>query len=388
LPSRPSLIDAPAAEPRPTLAGKSGLLPRQELVKLIRRGTIEAAHEIEPTQLQPASLDLRLGARAWRIRASFLPGRGRRVADALAELKLYEMNLADGAVFERGCVYLVELQERLRLPKNHFASANPKSSTGRIDVFTRLIADGSDVFDTVHADYDGPLYAEVSPRSFSIRVRRGSRLNQIRFRRRTSNQPPEEFFIGDADLEKRHAADRLIDDGAPAIRRGLTVSVDLSAETAVQGVVGYRAKRFGGVIDLDRVGGHAREDYWEEVRLAPGGALVLDPNEFYILASAERLRIPPDLAAEMVAIDPTMGEFRVHYAGFFDPGFGYSASGQPGARGVLEVRSLEVPFLLVHRQPIGRLVFERLTTAPDALYGEIGTSNYQGQGLKLSKHFR
>jgi dCTP deaminase len=390
LPSRPSLIDSveDAAQHRATFAGKSGLLPRQELVKLIRRGAVKASQEIEKAQLQPASLDLRLGGKAWRVRASFLPGKGRRVVDALEELKLYEINLVDGAVLERGCVYLVELQEQLRLPKNHFASANPKSSTGRIDVFTRLIADGSDAFDTVHARYDGPLYAEVSPRSFSIRVRKGSRLNQIRFRRRGGKQPNEEFFIKDGDLEKRHAEDRLIDEDAPVIRRGLTLSVDLSAEAAVHGVVGYRAKRFGGVIDLENVAGHNREDFWEEVRLAPGGALVLDPNEFYILASAERLRIPPDLAAEMVAIDPTMGEFRVHYAGFFDPGFGYSRTGHPGARGVLEVRSLEVPFLLAHRQPIGRLVFERLTAAPDALYGEIGTSNYQGQGLKLSKHFR
>jgi dCTP deaminase len=375
--------------PSSLTTGVPGLLPRQDIVRLIDGGAVVPAHPIERAQIQPASLDLRLGARAYRVRSSFLPGRGKTVAEQLAQLKLYEIDLTGGAILERGCVYLVELEERLTLPPQVLASANPKSSTGRIDVFTRLITDSSDAFDTVAAGYDGPLYAEVAPRTFSIRVSRGSRLNQIRFRRRTDHHSEyEEFFLADGALRDRHAATPLIDGAEPVIRKGLAVSVDLSSPTAVDGIVGYRAKRYGGVLDVDHVGGHDREDFWEPIRLGAGRPLVLDPNEFYILASAERLRIPPDLAAEMVAIDPTMGEFRVHYAGFFDPGFGFCASGGPGSRAVLEVRSLEVPFLLEHGQSIGRLIFEPLAATPDALYGEIGTSNYQGQGLKLSKHFR
>jgi len=349
---------------------------------------VQAVAPIEESQFQPASIDLRLGASAHRIRASFLPGANRTVAQRLEELGEETIPLEAGAVLHKGYVYLVELQEHLKLPTSVSALANPKSSTGRLDVFTRLIADRSDAFDVAPGDYEGPLYAEISPRSFSVKVRTGSRLNQLRFRRRVGQQDEyAPIHLSDRDLEELHRATPLVDD-APVFRKGLALRIDLSEALAPGGVVGYRAKRHAPTLDVDRVAAYEVEDYWEPVRTKGDGRLILDPHEFYILASAERLHIPPDLAAEMVPIDPMMGEYRVHYAGFFDPGFGWSEGGRPGSRGVLEVRSHEVPFLLEDRQMIGRLVFERLSGQPDLLYGRGEVSNYQGQGLKLSKHFR
>ncbi len=367
---------------------KSGLLPRQRIRAMLEHKMILATNEIEDVQLQPASLDLRLGPRAYRIRASFLPGRDKRVSDQLSKLKYDEIKLDDGAVLEKGCVYLVELQEFLRLPESIAAVANPKSSTGRLDVFTRLISNSSEVFDTVEAGYEGPLFAEISPRSFSIKVRKGSRLNQIRFRRLNSQHEAHSVFqVEDRILRERHAQRPLVD-GDLTLRHGLVLRVGLSSASAAGGIVGYRAQKFTDSIDIDATNAYEAADYWEPILSRADDRLILDPHQFYILASAERLHVPPDLAAEMVPIDPTMGEFRVHYAGFFDPGFGYTEHGQPGSRAVLEVRSHEVPFILEDRQIIGRLVFERLSEVPDVLYGQMSASNYQGQGLKLSKHFR
>jgi dCTP deaminase len=354
---------------------------------MLEHRMILATSAIEDVQLQPASLDLRLGPRAYRIRASFLPGREKKVSDQLSNLKYDEIKLDDGAVLEKGCVYLVELQEYLKLPESIAAVANPKSSTGRLDVFTRLISNSSEVFDAVEAGYEGPLFAEISPRSFSIKVRKGSRLNQIRFRRLNSQQEAHSVFhVEDRALRERHDQRPLVD-GDLTLRHGLVLRVGLSA-TAAEGIVGYRAQRFTDIIDIDATNAYDPLDYWEPIFSRSDERLILDPHQFYILASSERLHVPPDLAAEMVPIDPTMGEFRVHYAGFFDPGFGYTEHGHPGSRAVLEVRSHEVPFILEHGQIIGRLVFERLSEVPDVLYGQTSASNYQGQGLKLSKHFR
>jgi dCTP deaminase len=375
-----------ANPPRVGIRGRSGLLARQQIRTLIRRRMVRSAAEIEEGQLQPASLDLRLGGTAYRVRASFLPGPGRRVQDQLEALKYDRIGLDDGAVLERGCVYIVELQEQLRLPESISAFANPTSSTGRIDVFTRLIADRAETFDAVGGGYEGPIYAEISPRSFSIRVRRGSRLNQLRFRSRGSRQAEHRNVrVADRELLERHARHPLVD-GEPTLRGGLVIRIGLAGGEG-GGPIGFRAQSYTDVIDVDRVGYYDAADFWEPIRARPDCRLILDPHQFYILASQERLHIPEDLAAEMVPIDPTMGEFRVHYAGFFDPGFGASPRG-PGSRAVLEVRSHEVPFLLEHGQVIGRLEFETLPVVPDALYGAGGGSNYQGQGLKLSKHFR
>ncbi|WP_395666101.1 2'-deoxycytidine 5'-triphosphate deaminase [Methylocella sp.] len=360
-----------------------GLLARQKIEVMIRRGMIAPSEPIEARQLQPASLDLRLGPKAYRVRASFLPGRERCVGELLREDDA--IDLASGAVLERGCVYVIPLLERLRLPDSISAVANPKSSTGRLDIFTRLIADRSEAFDRAPRGYEGQLYAEVSPRSFSVRVRKGSKLNQIRFRRLNSQQLRlAGFAIDDRELAQRHDSRPLVE-GAANLRQGLILRVALG-EAAPGAPIGFRAQKHAEVVDIDRTG-YRLDDFWDRIWPRADGRLILDPGEFYILASQERLQIPPDLAAEMVPIDPAMGEFRVHYAGFFDPGFGASPDMKPGARAVLEVRSHEVPFALEDGQIIGRLVYEKMAEPPLTLYGEGEGSNYQGQGLKLSKHF-
>lgn len=366
-----------------------GLLGRDKIELMLRRNLIRILSDVEASQLQPASLDLRLGPRAYRVRASFLPGKSRSVEEQLRVLKPDEINLKGrGAVLERGCVYVIPLLETLALPISISATANPKSSSGRLDIFTRLITDRSEIFDVTEPGYCGQLYAEVSPRSFSVRVREGSKLNQIRFRRLNSQQLQRtDFAVDDRDLRKRHQQMPLVD-GELNLRGGLVLRVALSDATLESKIVGYRAQKHTDIIDVDAVAAYDAADFWEPVYARSDQRLILDPDEFYILASQEKLHIPPDLAAEMVPIDPAMGEFRVHYAGFFDPGFGFTESGLPGSRAVLEVRSHEVPFILEDGQVIGRLVFEKMAEAPDVLYGAGGASNYQGQGLKLSKHFR
>jgi len=357
---------------------RTGLLPRQELAALIRDGAVAADSPILEAQIQPASLDLRLGAKAYRLRASFLPGRGTTIEQRLRTIALHEIDISQGAVLERGCVYLVKLQEELALPPDIACSTNPKSSTGRLDVFSRVISDAGGEFDRVPAGYRGALYAEISPRTFSVVVRAGSRLNQARFRR-------GDALVPDAELEALHARETLVDDIAD-IESGLRLSVNLTGADADE-VIGYRAQHHTNVIDVDSVGRYDMLDFWEPIQLRGRGELILDPGQFYILASRETVHIPATVAAEMVPFDPVVGDFRVHYAGFFDPGFGSPKANGRRARAVLEVRSFEVPFTLEHGQTIGRLVFERLTAEPDALYGGAG-SNYQSQGLRLSKHFR
>lgn len=381
-------------EASPTMAGENefgsrfGLLARQKLKLLVHREMIQAVVDFDDSQFQPASLDLRLGRKAYRVRASFLPGRNRTVQEQLDALSYDEINLENGAVLERGCVYVVPLLEVLNLRGSISAAANPKSSTGRLDIFTRLITDRSEVFDRVEAGYEGPLYAEVSPRSFSIRVRTGTRLNQIRFRRLHGQQlQTTDFALSDKELRTWHETKSPLINGAPNIRNGLILRVALARESIGE-LIGYRAQKHTDVVDVERIGAYAMRDFWEPIAARDDRRLILDPDEFYILASQERLHIPPDLAAEMAPIDPAMGEFRVHYAGFFDPGFGWSPGGHPGSRGVLEVRSHEVPFILEDGQIIGRLAYEKMADEPEVLYGQTPVSNYQGQDLKLSKHFK
>ncbi len=354
-----------------------GVLPSQALRELIAVGAIAANPAVEAAQVQPASLDLRLGTRAYRVRASFLAGAGRRVADRLEEFTMHEVDLSNGAVLEKGCVYVIPLMESLALPEGLSAVANAKSSTGRLDLLTRTITDGGAEFDRIPEGYHGPLYAEVCPRSFSVLVRPGQRLNQIRFRHGHAT-------LSDTALRELHATDPLVS-GDPVISEGLGFSVDLRPETG--DLLGYRAKPHTGVIDLDRIGHYPAREFWEEVR-ATNGQIILDPGAFYILVSREAVTIPPDYAAEMAPYLAMVGEFRVHYAGFFDPGFGHATAGGAGSRGVLEVRCHEAPFVLEHGQVVGRLVYERMATRPDTLYGTGIASNYQGQGLKLAKQFK
>ncbi|MEM6679009.1 MAG: 2'-deoxycytidine 5'-triphosphate deaminase [Pseudomonadota bacterium] len=357
----------------------SGVVPSQGLRGLIAEGAIAAEPAIQPDQIQPASIDLRLGRRAWRVRASFLPG-ARRVEERLGEFAMHELDLAGGAVLETGCAYVIELAERLALPSELAGAANAKSSTGRLDLLTRLVTDGSSAFDTVAAGYDGPLYAQVSPCTFSVLVRPGITLNQLRLRR---GDP----VLDDAALAALHAGEPLVD-GEPVIDGGLGFSVDLSGAAAAECVLGWRARRHSGLIDLARIGAYDPLEFWEPVRVADHGGVILDPGAFYILVSREAVAVPPMTAAEMVPYMAVAGEFRVHYAGFFDPGFGHRSTGGSGSRGVLEVRCHEAPFALEHGQTVGRLVYEHMAEAPDLLYGRDIGSNYQGQALKLSKHFR
>lgn len=339
-----------------------GILPSQAIGSLIETGAIAAAKPIMPGQVQPASLDLRLGARAFRVRASFMPGGAASTAERIDRFVLHTIDLSHGAVLETGCVYVAEIEEHLALPPDVRGFANPKSSTGRLDVFTRMIADHAPGFDQTVPGYRGRLYLEICPQTFPILVRPGSRLSQIRFRGPGSHENPA---------------------GHP---REAVLSVDLAG--GPNPLIGYRAKRHTGVIDVDRVGAYDIDEFWDPLLVTPQKRLILDPDEFYILASKETVSVPPTFAAEMEPFNALMGEFRVHYAGFFDPGFGMAAAGGEGSRAVLEVRSHKVPFILEDGQMIGRLIYEPLTALPAQLYGQEIGSHYQAQALKLSKHFR
>ena len=365
----------------------TGLLPSQMLREAVALGReILSPQPIGDDQIQPASIDLRLGEVAHRVRASFLPGVRHNVRDKLDLLSMHRIDLTKGAVLEKDCVYIVPLLEYVALRRRTSAAANPRSSTGRLDVFARVITDHATEFDRVRDGYKGPLYAEISPRAFSILVRTGSRLVQLRIRRGSP-------AFSDTALKRLHAEIGLVEPpaGAPperdAIRNGLAFTVDVSGDPGT-GIVGYKARRHTDVIDVDKVDHYDPRDFWEAAYSHRGEGIVLDPNDFHILASREAVVVPPDHAAEMIPFDNFVGEFRVHYAGFFDPGFGAAETGGGGSRAVLEVRSHEVPFLIEHGQIVGRLVYERLITRPDKLYGNPIGSSYQNQGLALSKHFK
>lgn len=372
---------APAATPP---RRETGVLPSQDVRELLATGAIRAASPVGEAQIQPASIDLRLGTTAHRIPASFLPGVDRPARSRIADLSMYAVDLKDGAVLEAGCIYLVELQESLRLPRGVSGIATPKSSTGRLDIFTRLLTETASEFETVSSGYAGPLYLEICPRSFSVVARAGLSLNQLRFRRGDS-------LATDAALRKAHESHGLVATGAddPRFQRGLRFSVDLVGRRPGETIV-YRAKRHArSVIDLSKTGGYDAADFWEAVPGPLRDGLVLYPDEFYILATCELVRVPPHLSAEMVAYDTNIGEFRVHYAGFFDPGFGWDeADTAGGTPAVLEVRAHETPFLLEHGQQVGRLVYEYLLETPDRIYGAGIGSNYAKQGLTLAKQFR
>ncbi len=355
---------------------QTGVLADHQIQDMIQTGGISASSPILNGQIQPASLDLRLGDRAYRVRASFLPGAS-SVTERLADLTMHEIALTGGAVLEKGCVYVVPLMERLNLPAGMTAAASAKSSIGRLDLMTRVITDQGVEFDRVPEGYAGPLYAELCPQSFSVVVQPGQLLNQIIFRQGKT-------LLSDEELRAVHARTPIVS-GDPVISDGLGFSVDLKPEHG--DLVGYRGKPHTGVVDLSKLAHYDPAEYWEEVRTT-NGRIILDPGAFYILVSREAIAIPPDCAAEMAPYLAMVGEFRVHYAGFFDPGFGYDAAGGAGSRGVLEVRCHEAPFVLEHGQIVGRLVYERMSAPPSQLYGQQIASNYQGQGLKLSKHFR
>jgi dCTP deaminase len=378
----PELEKDPRAAPR---THSTGILPSQEIEGLISGRRIFSQRGIDLAQVQPASLDLRLGAIAHRVRASFLPGENCSIEAKIERYGMHRLDLSQPAVLERGCVYIVPLLEELHLPAGIWGMANPKSTTGRLDIFTRLITDNATEFERVPEGYRGRLYLEIVPRTFSVLVQEGMRLNQLRFVR--GNPPPRDSILDDLDRRERLV---FLDDSGPIeaqIERGLWLSIDLRGSSDSE-VIGFRAKRHTPLLDLSKVNHYDPLEFWEPLRRPPDGVLVLDPDEFYILVSRERIRVPPGFSATMVPYDPSVGEFRIHYAGFFDPGFGYGSDGVSGARAVLEVRSHEVPFLLEDRQVVGSLVYERLLAVPTKVYGQGIGSSYQSQGLRLSKQFK
>jgi dCTP deaminase len=358
-----------------------GVLPSQRIQEFIASNLIQAPTPIGVKQIQPASLDLRFGEVAYRVRASFLPGRACTVEDKIREFGMSEMKISDGAILEKRCVYIVPLLEEMFLPEDVSAKANPKSTTGRLDIFTRLITDFGTEFERVPQRYRGRLYAEVVPRTFSIRISEGMSLNQIRFVRGKPKPLREESSLGELHEEEplSYAAD---ESPAESPRR---ISIDLTGNGA-SGVVGYRAKSHAPLIDLSLVNHYDPSEFWEPIQSSR--KIILNPDDFYILVSKEKVSVPPHLAAEMVAYDASIGEFRSHYAGFFDPGFGYDVAEGKGTNAVLEVRSHEVPFVLEDGQVVGRLEYERLLEVPEKIYGPKIGSSYQSQGLSLSKQFR
>ncbi len=390
-------------------ARRQGILPYQRLRRLIADGIIRADIPIEDRQIQPASLDLRLGTKAYRLLSSFLPewseiksrltlrqGSGQDLMDFYqSDLVMYEMDLREGAILEKGHVYLVPLLENLQLPPTLRARANPKSTTGRLDVFTRVITDLHAGFDEIRPGYGGPLYLEVVPRSFTIKVKTGQSLNQLRLIQGAS-------LVSDADLRVLHRKEAIlyhqgngVSAGKPVaasqlrIDRGLFLRIDLQGtERGGDTIVGYRAKKNSHVIDLSKIGYYAALDFWEPIRRHRNDSLLLEPEEFYILASKERIRVPPEYAAEMVAYEAACGELRTHYAGFFDPGFGYGQGELKGTQVVLEVRPHDVPFLIYDGQTFFKVVYDQLVATPDQVYGSLLGSSYQRQGLTLSKHFK
>jgi dCTP deaminase len=383
-----------------TASRTHGILPYQRLKQLIADRVITADMPIEDRQVQPASLDLRLGAKAYRLLSSFLPERSeiKQRLDVMdfyqSDLVMYEMDLTEGAILEKGHVYLVPLLESLRLPKRLRARTNPKSTTGRLDIFTRVITDLNIGFDEIRAGYAGPLYLEIVPRSFTIRVQTGMSLNQIRLVRGTATVP-------DPRLRALHKSDPVLYHSRESAQAGTAVSgqdlrtdqglflrIDLHGEPERDTIIGYRAKKNSQVIDLARVKYYAALDFWEPIRRHRNDSLLLEPEEFYILASKERIRVPAGYAAEMVAYEAACGELRTHYAGFFDPGFGYGRGELKGTPVVLEVRPHDVPFLIHDGQTFFKVVYEKMMEPPTHVYGAGLGSSYQQQGLTLSKQFK
>ena len=370
------------SEPRPT-----GIYPSQKIEEFITAGYIQApvSDPVTAAQIQPSSMDLRLGSTAFRVRASFLPGKSSTVEDKIRDLGMTEIDLRSGAVFEKHCTYIVPVLEECYLPDNVSGKANPKSTTGRLDIFTRLITNYGTGFDQVPGGYKGKLYVEVVPRTFSVRLQAGMKLNQVRFIRGNPVPLREDYSLG-----KLHGQEPLSysPDDTPSdsvFDRGLPISVDLTGGKEFP-IIGYKAKAHAPLVDLGRIDYYDPEEFWEAI--PPTRRIILNPGDFYILISKEKVSIPPDLAGVMTAYDTSMGEFRIHYAGFFDPGFGYGLEKGKGTRAVLEVRSHEVPFVIEDGQEVGRLEYERLMEIPDRIYGASIGSSYQAQGLSLSKQFK
>jgi dCTP deaminase len=367
---------------------RTGILPSQEIRELIASGKIRSPVEIPDDQIQPASIDLRLGNIAYRVQASFLPGRSSTINTKIRDLRLADIDLTKPALLDRGAVFVVPLIESLALPADISGKANPKSTTGRLDIFTRLIANGGEEFEEVQKGYAGELYVEIVSRTFPVMVKAGTKLTQLRFIRGNPTTP------SDGVLERFDQREQLIyyENGEgpakPILGRGVRLSIDLQG-SGEGSTVAYRAKRNPPAVDLGQIRAYDPADFWDVISSPTSKKMVLNPGDFYLLASRERISVPPSCAAEMEQFDPSIGEFSVHYAGFFDPGFGYGFSGEiKGTKAVLEVRAHEVPVLLEDKQTVGRLLYHKMADVPEKLYGQGIGSSYQQQGLALSKQFK
>ncbi len=366
---------------------KAGILPSQEIQELIRNGKIRTGVDISDDQIQPASIDLRLGNVAYQVRASFIPSVKSLISPRIRELQLAEIDLGQPALLDKDKVFIVPLMESLALPSDMSGRANPKSTTGRLDIFTRLMTERGADFDIVPRGYSGKLYVEIVPRTFRIIVRAGTKLNQLRFFRGDPQRDDEKLR---KIADKKQLVYQENGDGPtrPVIREGLRVSIDLQGDEP-ESIVAFRAKKNCSPIDLAKISAYDVTEFWDPIQAGNSKGLVLDPSDFYMLASKERVSVPPDYAAEMEQYDPSIGDFTVHYAGFFDPGFGHGNSGEiKGTKAVLEVRAHEVPILLEDRQEVGRLIYHKMADRPDKLYGQGIGSSYQQQGLALSKQFK
>jgi len=371
-----------------------GILPSQTIRRMVATGQISADQEVLDSQIQPASIDLRLGNEAYRVQASFLPGRSTTLFTRVKELldSTIDLTQPTPTLLEPGVVYIIPLLERLKLPGDVQGVANPRSTTGRLDIFTRLITEHGDQFDRVPRGYRGLLYVEVSSRTFPVRVRSGMTLNQLRFVRGTAADALDP--IRNADLIELAEREPLVYDAndQPTTERvgdGVQLTVDLQGDRATD-IVAYKAKQHPRAIELDKLYHYDIDDYWEVIPRPRNGHIILTQGGFYLLASKAKVGVPLTHAAEMVAHDPSMGEFRVHYAGFFDPGFGYGTKKGEirGTRAVLEVRAYEVPILLEDNDVVGRLHYYAMAAIPDRAYGQSIGSSYQQQGLALSKQFK
>lgn len=386
------LAARPVMETRPEWKGKAGYLPYQMIVSACEMGIIHAPSKIEDAQFQPVSLDLRLGSKAYRIQSSFLPEND-TVENKLKDLQQYEVDLSgpEGGILERHAIYLIPLQEELDFPDSIYGKTNPKSSTGRLDMFTRVIIDRGHRFDEIPRGYKGKMYLEVIPRTFQVRVFEGLKLNQLRL---GHGQPT---LMGKKSLEPDYKNNPILFDQNGfeisikdiKVKNGLYISVDLFPRE--DGVVAYKAKQNSSIIDLSKINHYDPREFWEPVCPYKKNRLILEPESFYIMMSKEKICIWPHLLAEMVAYEPNSGELRTHYAGFFDPGFGWSPDQErlsQGTNAVMEVRPHDVPFMVEDGQTFCRLEFEKVIETPTKLYGKSLNSNYQSQGLTLSKYFK
>lgn len=359
-----------------------GVLASQEIRELIHKGHIKHADE---KSIRPASLDLTITSEVYRLEEMFLPKSGETIRDILKNARPSAHHLSHP--LERNVLYLARLQEHLSLPDGIHCVCNPKSSTGRVDIQVRVLADGVPRYDAVMpGGYDGDLWLLMSPKSFPVKIDAGESLSQIRFVRGSSRVTEEEIeetltahdLLWDIEGKPLRESGRLSDQDGSLIL-GIDVSRDL---------VGWECLGLHRILDLSKRGHYYAEEFFRPLRRT-GDHIRLQNNGFYILYTRERVQVPPHLACEMVPMDERSGEFRVHYAGFIDPGWGWGIDGSAnGRRLVLEIRPFE-DIVLRDGQPVGKIKFEKMSSRPDQVYDQID-SNYinETELPRLSKHFR